>query len=1152
MKKKLNEWRGYNAFIKFLLVMKLTILIIFVSLVSVSASTYSQSTKLTVDAKDASIVEIFEDIEVQSEFVFIYQNETVDIKNKYNIDFKNSTVEEILEILFKDSGITYEINDRQIIITPKDSIPAKKSESDSGKGEKKENVDQQKKLTGTVAAKDGEPIPGVTVFIKGTSKGTVTDIDGNFSLNGVAEGNIVQFSFVGMVPQEITFTGQTQVNITLEEETLGLEEVVVVGYGLQKKETVTGAISTIDTEELLQSPQANVSNALVGRMPGLQAVQRSGEPGEDQSILRIRGIGTFTGSADPLIMVDGIEAQNYNNIDPNEIESITILKDASATAVYGVRGANGVLLITTKRGKEGKPKITINSNFAISRFTELRESLNSYDYARLYNEALKYDSYITGGYTPRFSEEEIAKYKSGEDPVLFPSTDWQDMVLKPTASQMHHNLMISGGTPKVKYFVSAGMFSQEGLFKTKQVKDIFEFDPQIKFQRYNFRSNFDFNITEYFSATVNLSSQIEQRKGFNQDTRKTMEFIMRANPLDSPGLYDNKLVVMTGADPSTSNPLYWMGANGYRENYRNYLNGSVRFNYDFEKLLPGLKTHVTFSYQNYNEQNSTYRKTLLLYNAKKLESGDYALIPNGIESPFYYQELLGNGKEYSRRYYLEAGVDYAKTFNDTHEVTGMLLYKQSKYYDPTLAFLVSNGYQGFAGRLTYNYKKRYLAEFNIGYEGTENFAEGNRFGFFPAGSLGWVISEENFFPENDIVSYLKVRGTIGQVGNDRIGDISSTASRFLYRPSSYTYSGGYHWGEVGSTYNYYYGSAEGKIGNPDLTWEKSTKKNLGLELHVLDNKIQFSMDWFSEVRDNILANKGTVPAISGAELPAYNLGKMKNSGIEADITFRSTVGKLNYWVRGNYTYAHNVIEFMDEVNRTNPYQYRTGLRYGQFFGFLADGLYNTWEEVNDPNRPVVMWQNNKLQPGDIKYVDINSDGFIDNDDIVPIGYSNFPEKVFGFSFGGDIKGVDFSVLFQGASNVSMNTSRRTNRGFFQNSGASKLLLQSWSQERYENGESILLPHLSVDGQDNNYQNSSFWIRDASYLRLKNIEIGYTFSSKLIQKLSMSSCRVYINGSNLYTWDNLFPGEDPEFPNSETDYEPYPVTSTFNVGLNLKF
>ncbi len=1133
--------------LKILRVMKLVTLLMLLGFMHVSANIYSQSADIHLDIEQLSLKEVIEHIQEQTVFNFFYSSEDIEGVMVREVKLEGASLEKTLDQCLKGTSLNYEIKHKAVIL--KKDAPLQP--------ENKESKQEQNNVvvSGAVKAKDGSPIPGVTVIIKGTTKGTITDFDGNYSIKGVTNGDVLVFSFVGMRPVEVTFTGNENISVTLEEETTGLEEVIVVGYGLQKKETVTGAISTINTEDLLQSPQANVSNALVGRMPGLQAVQRSGEPGEDQSVLRIRGIGTFSGSQDPLIMIDGIEAQNYNNIDPNEIESITILKDASATAVYGVRGANGVLLITTKRGTEGAPKISINSNFAVSRFTDLRESLNSYDYARLYNEALKYDSYITGGYTPRYSDEEIAKYKSGEDPVLYPSTDWQDMVLKPTASQMHHNLMISGGTKKVKYFVSAGIFSQEGLFKTKQVEDIYDFDPQLRFKRYNFRSNFDFNVTDDFTATVNLSSQIEQRKGFNQDTRKTMEFIMRANPLDSPGLYDDKLVIMTGADPSTSNPLYWIGANGYRENYRNFLNGSVRLNYDFNKMVSGLKAHVTFSYQNYNEQNSTYKKTLLLYNAKKLDSGDYVLIPNGIESPFYYEETSGNGsKEYSRRYYLEAGADYARTFNGEHEVTGMLLYKQSKYYDPTLAFLVSNGYQGLAGRLTYNFKKRYLAEFNIGYEGTENFAEGKRFGFFPAASLGWVISEENFFPENKILSYLKVRGTIGQVGNDRIGDISSTASRFLYRPSSYTYGGGYYFGEVGSTYNYYYGSAEGKIGNPELTWERSTKKNLGVEVHLMDNKIHLSADWFGETRDNILANKGTVPAISGAELPAYNLGKMKNSGFEADITFRSSFNKLNYWLKLNYTYAHNVIEFMDEVTRTNAYQYRTGLRYGQFFGLLADGLYNTWEEVNDPNRPTVMWQNNRIQPGDIRYVDINSDGFIDNDDIVPIGYSNFPEKVFGFSLGGDYKGFDFSVLFQGASNVSMNTSRRTNRGFFQNSGASALLLKSWSQERYEAGDEILLPHLSVgdDAQQNNYQVSSFWVRDASYLRLKNVEVGYSFSSALIKKLSMSSCRIYINASNLFTWDNLFPGEDPEFPNEEANVEPYPVTSTFNLGFNLKF
>ncbi|MFV0266083.1 MAG: SusC/RagA family TonB-linked outer membrane protein, partial [Draconibacterium sp.] len=791
------------------------------------------------------------------------------------------------------------------------------------------------------------------------------------------------------------------------------------------------------------------------------------------------------------------------------------------------------------------------SNYAISRFTDLRQSLESYDYARLYNEALRYDSYISGGYTPRFSETDMSRFQSGDYPVTYPSTDWEDLILNPFASQFNTNLSISGGTPKVKYFVSAGMFSQGSLFKTEDYVSIYKFDPKPVYKRYNFRSNFDFEVTKRFTINFNVSSQIEERKGFNYNAGELINWMMGANPIDSPGVIDGKLITRSGYALTITNPIYNMGSNGYHQSYSNYLNGSVRFNYDLGQLLEGLSTHGTLSYQNYVYQDGRYWKSLVNYSFQDQADGGYVLIPNGIETSWSYNEATDK----NHRGYLEFGFDYVKSFGN-HNVTGMVIYKQSKYYSPNLAYLIPNGYQGVAGRLTYDFKRRYLAEVNIGYEGTENFIKGERFGVFPAASLGWVVSEENFFPKNNILSYLKVRGTIGQVGNDKIGNISDPNSRFLYRPSSYSYIGGYNFGTVGSTFNYYAGSTEDKIGNPGLTWERSTKWNVGFEVNLLSNTVQLIADWFNEKRDNILANRGTIPSIVGANLPAFNLGEMKNSGFEGEITYRGQIKKLNYWLKANYTYAHNVVEFMDEVNREYDYQYNTGLRYGQYFGLVADGFYNTWEEVNDPYRPVVSMQNNRVQPGDIRYKDINTDGIIDYDDWVPIGYSNFPEKIFGISFGGDFNGFDFSVLFQGAANVSMAASDRTKFGFKANSGAPESLLESWTQERYENGERITRPHVSIgdDVQKNNYMQSTFWIRDASYVRLKNVEIGYNLNNNLLNKWGISSVRLYINGSNLYTWCNLWQGVDPEFPDyiANSNREPYPVTSTYNFGFNINF
>jgi TonB-linked SusC/RagA family outer membrane protein len=1015
-------------------------------------------------------------------------------------------------------------------------------------------------ITGTITDEDGLPLVGASVVLEGTSRGTIADIDGKFSLEITAaeKKGSLNVSYVGYEKQVVSINGRNTIAIVLKE-LASLSEVVVVGFATQRKATVTGAISSISTKELLQSPVANISNSLAGRMAGLFAVQGSGEPGNDQSTLRIRGVGTFSGAADPLVMVDGIEVSNYNNLDPNEIDNISILKDASATAVYGIRGANGVLLITTKRGKTGKPQLSYSANMAITDFTALRKNLGSYDYARLWNEALKNDAYITGAvYKPKFTEAEIAKYQSGEDPIFYPNTDWFDLVLKKQTSQTQHNLNISGGTDKVKYFVSGGFFKQDGQFNGDLVKD---FDANRTYNRYNFRSNFNFDITKRLKVSLDISSQSENIAGSNGTTVRLIENLSRANPLTSPGVIDGKIVNIPGLG-ITTNPLAALFVDGYKRQFKNFLQGSSRIDYDLDIITKGLSVHGLANYQNNNSEELINRRTLVQYNLVRLLDGTVNYVPQAVEGPFSFAQNI----EKNRRTYAEFGFDYKRAFGD-HSVTALVNYNQTKRYDPKLAFLIPNGYQGVVGRLTYNYKRKYLAEYTFGYNGTENFAPGKRFGYFPAYSLGWVVSEEKFFPKNNVITALKIRGSSGEVGNDRIG-----GDRFLYRPSSFTqgngntvplpttsaYVGnrgyGYNFGEVGSTFVNYSTVIEGKLGNPIVTWERAVKQNVGTEISFWKNKIAVTFDYFIEKRDNILANLGTAPIIFGGNLPAYNLGKMKNSGFDGDITYNDKIGKVDFWVKANYTFARNIVEFQDEVSKPFDYQYRTGRPLGQFFGLIDEGLYNTWEEVNDPKRPVSAWNNNKLQPGDIKYKDINGDGKINNDDQVAIGYSNFPEKIFGVSFGLSYKGLDMSFLFQGADNVSLAYNRRHNRGWFESSGAVDYLVNSWSKERYEQGLPIWFPLLSEGdvNNKNNYQSSTFWTRDASYWRFKNVEIGYTFSGALLKKVKLSSVRAYVSGNNLYTWSSVYPGVDPELPPGPNNEEPYPLTRTMNLGLTAKF
>jgi len=1005
-------------------------------------------------------------------------------------------------------------------------------------------------VRGKVTDDKGEVLPGVNVTIKGSVRGTSTDASGNFTLANAEKGAVLVFSYIGYLSKEIAVGDKAIINVSLAEEAKSLNEVVVVGFGTQKKATVTGAIASISTKELLQSPVANISNSLVGRVPGLFAVQGSGEPGNDASTLRIRGVSTFSGAADPLILVNGIEVNNYNNIDPNEIENITILKDASATAIYGIRGANGVLIITTKRGKVGKPQLSYTANLAITSFTNLRKGMNGYDYARLANEAARNDAYVTRAvYTPRFSETALEAYRTGSDPIFFPNTDWYSLVLKPQAIQTQHNLSINGGTEKVRYFVSAGFFNQGGQFNNSDI--VKDFDANRNYKRYNFRSNFDFDVTKGLKVAIDLASQTENLRGSNWPTGRIIEAIAKANPLTSPGLVDGKIVNLTGVG-AANHPVGDMFSNGYNRQFRNFLQGSIKVDYLLDFLVPGLSATGIVNYQNNNTETLVNRRPLITYNAVRLPDNTINYVPQNIEQPFTFAQTIGK----NRRTYAQFGFDYKRAFGD-HTVTGTVNYNQTKYFDPTLAFLVPNGYQGVVGRATYGYKGRYLAEYTFGYNGTENFAQGKRFGYFPAYSLGWVVTDEPFFPKNDVLTYLKIRGSYGEVGNDRIG-----GDRFLYRPSAYTSApNGYFFGEVGSTQTGYLRSTEGRLGNPDVTWERAVKQNLGTEFSFWKGKISVTADVFSEERNNILANLGTVPITVGANLPAYNLGRMRNRGFDGDLTYNDNIGAFNFTVRGNFTFARNTVLFQDEVVRPFSYQYRTGQRFGQYFGLVADGLYNTWEEVNDANRPVSLWNSNRLQPGDIRYKDINGDGIINDDDAVPIGYSNFPEKIFGLSLSGGYRGFDFSVLFQGATNVSMAYNRRHVRGWFENSGAVDYLINSWSADRYERGLPIQFPRVTT-GADENHNNrmSTYWVRDGSYVRLKNAEIGYTLPKTLISRLGLSYTRVFVSSNNLLTWSSVFPGIDPEQSGTApgatsggiTNEEPYPLTRTINFGLNLRF
>lgn len=1022
-------------------------------------------------------------------------------------------------------------------------------------------------VSGTVTDSKGEPVTGASVLVKGTTVGSYTDLRGSYQLAVPAGSNTLVVSFVGMKTQEVDIAGKTNVAIKLEEESLNLDEVVIVGYGVQKKMTVTGAVATVKSQDLLATPVAAVSTALIGRSAGLLSAQRSGEPGEDGATLRIRGIGTFSGSQDPLIMVDGIETSNYNNIDPNEIESVTVLKDASATAVYGVRGANGVLLITTKRGKVGKPQISYSANFASNQFAGLRKRMDAYDYASSWQLARQFDSYLTGSYAQLFTDADLQAYKDHSDPIFHPDADWMKIMLKDISYQNQQNLNIRGGTEGVKYFISAGLFHQGGLFNnTKMIPDYF--DMQTAYNRYNFRSNFDFKVTKKLTASVDVSTQIGNKNGLNNDDASSiLRLISIANPISFPGLYNGVPLTVQAPIAGSNNPLTNFYGTGYAKKYTNNLNGSIRVNYDLDMITKGLTVHALTSYRNYNVHTVNFYKSLLTYTALvnpkyNKDTDPYEniaiIVPNNDDGPV----SMGESVAKSRQTYAEFGLDYSRRFGD-HNFTGKIMYNQGKTFDPNYQYVIPKGIQGLVGRVAYDYKGRYMAEFNMGYNGTENFAKGKRFGFFPAYSLGWVASDESFFPKNNIVTFLKFRGSYGEVGNDGIG-----GDRFLYNPSAYTLLSGslaaYNFGLTGTNSSPYTGAREQKMGNPGVTWERAKKTDLGFELKLFKDKFSLSADYFKERRDNILSAYNTVPEITGVLpiLPIANIGKMKNEGFDGEASLNLKSGEFNYYIKGNFSYAHNTILFRDEVPTPYLYQMSTGQSVGQLTGYVSENLYNTWEEVNEAYRPKYSAQNNLIQPGDPNFKDVNGDGIIDQFDTGPLGYSDFPEIIYGITVGGDYRGIDFSMLFQGAGHVTFSASDNYVNHFNAFSGVPEYFLNSWTSEKYMSGDLITFPRLFVNGGGTSTAQSSsrYYYVSAAYLRLRNAEIGYTIKENgLFRLVGISNARVYLNGSNLLTYApkmrRSYPGVDPEDQGKykgDSNREPYPRTRVFNIGVNINF
>jgi TonB-linked SusC/RagA family outer membrane protein len=999
---------------------------------------------------------------------------------------------------------------------------------------------------------NNEPLLGVNVTVKGTTTSTMTNDAGAFTIVAPSNGTLL-LTFVGFGSKEVPIQGRTFIVDSLVSRSSQLTDVVVVGYGQQKKVTLTGAIATVSGDDLIRAPVAGVSNALIGLAPGMQAIQSSGEFGSDKADIRIRGIATLnTGGAGPLILVDGVERETFNNIDAHEIETINILKDAASTAVFGVRGANGVIIITTKQGKAGKLKMELSSNAAMSQPTILPKLLNAYDFAVLHNEANK-----NQGNPVSFTDEDIRLYKTGEDPIFHGNHDWVNELIKPWSFQQSHNLNMSGGSEKLRYFTSVGYFSQSGAYRKPQQG--FGFPFKHEYNRYNIRMNFDFNFTNDFSMSVKLGEQIMDNSIPNGGAWGAFDKANTTSPVIGPAFVDGKYIESIKGQPAGVPFLNPWGQAGptstggafITDQFSNVLNTNLSLRYKLDKITPGLSVRAMGAYDSYYLKAASRQKNFAAWTIQK-DPNDPAktiMYQSKDDGPWYnLSESVAENQKW-RKIYAEAAIEYNRTFGGAHRVGGLVLGNLQKLHDPSLDRKLPAGLLGLVGRVTYDYKGRYLTEVNVGYNGSENFPEDQRFGLFPAFSLGWVATEEPFFPETNWISFLKIRGSYGEVGNDKIG-----GARYLYLDGPYALStGGYQqavFGTPGIDYARYNMYLEGQLGNHDVTWERAKKWNVGTDMQFFGGNLTLTADYFQEKRDNILWSLSTVPELVASRLLPANIGKVDNYGYEIELGYKGKVNTFNYWLKGAYSFARNKIIYQDEATKAYEWMQRTGRPVSQYFGLQFEGFYNSMEEINDPKRPISQWEGAGLKPGDMKYKDLNGDGFINSQDIGPIGYSNWPEITYSLSMGGSWKGFDFSVLFQGADHVSVYYASSAALPFTTKWGpANAWNLERWTPERYAAGEKISYPRIEITPVHNS-QVSSFWVQNGAYFRLKNVELGYRFSAGLLKQIGINSMRLYASGNNLLTFTNIKYRLDPDA--RELWGRTYPTMRVINAGLNLQF
>lgn len=1114
-----------------------------------SYNNYSQFKTLSVSVSNSTLREVLKTIEKSSQFVFFYLDDAVNLDRKVSIDSKNKKIEEILSELFEGTSCTYRISDRQIFISG--NAPAATAQQQN-----------KRKITGRVTDIKGEPLIGVNVTVDGDANGSITNMDGLYEVFVTKKSVVLKFTYIGFKTAEIRTNTSTSIyDVTLEEQVNELEETVIVGYGTQRKISNIGAQSSMKMEDI-KTPSASLTTTLAGRLAGVVAVQRTGEPGKDAADIWIRGISTPNTSS-PLVLVDGVE-RSFNDIDPEDIESLTTLKDASATAVYGVRGANGVILIKTKPGKVGKPTVSADYYESFTRFTKMVDLADGITYMNAANEAMRNDGIAT-----KYTDEQIRNTIARKDPYLYPNVDWLKEIFNDWGHNRRVNVNVRGGSEKVAYYASVSYFNETGMTVTD--KKINTYDSKMKYSRYNFTTNLNIDVTPTTKVEIGAQGYLGEGNYPAISSADLYNAAMSISPVEYPKMFfvnGEAYVPGTSTNNNFNNPYSQATRRGYDNLTKNQIYSNLRLTQDLDMLTKGLKVTAMYAFDVYNEIHVHQDRAESTYNFLDTSvpydmNGQPILqrIYEGSNVLSYTQTTSGNKKTY-----LEASLNYDRTFNEDHRVSALFLFnQQSKLLYPkgTLEDAIPYRMMGIAGRATYSWKDRYFAEFNIGYNGAENFSPKHRFGTFPAFGVGWVISNEKFWqPLSKTVSFLKIRYTDGKVGNSEVSD-----RRFMYLDQMKENGDyGYKFGPNGTKWSGY----ETVNMAVDLIWEESRKQDLGIDLKLFNDDLSIVFDLFKERRENILLKREhSIPSFLGynTSAPYGNIGIVENKGFDGTIEYNKRINKD--WVialRGNVTFnkdkwiqgelPEQKYEWMDQYGRNI-----NGVK-----GYVAEGLFTQaeiddmtrWEALSDANKAITpkpfASQFGTVKAGDIKYKDLNNDGQIDAYDQTYISRGDVPTTVYGFGFTVGWKDLSVGMMFQGVAGAERVLNGSSINPFNGGGGSGNLysnIGDRWTEDNPD--QNAFYPRLSYGSETtsniNNFQKSTWWVRNMNFLRLKTLQVSYNLPKPWVNKVHLKNAAVYVMGTNLFTLSR-FKLWDPEL-NTDNGAS-YPNTTSYSVGINFTF